>query len=99
MYISVGCINFVLLPSWVHANLASQKHTSQQQLLFFTKTVDDKNPLVDVDEVLMNKDCWNTQGTVYNHFIRTIYTACPLKIKLDYPYKNKKVDVIFATIA
>lgn len=35
----------------------SQKHTSQQKLLFFTKTEDEKNPQVDVDEVMMNKDC------------------------------------------
>ena len=77
----------------------SQKHTSQQKLLFFTKTEDEKNPQVDVDEVMMNKDCWNSQRTVYIHFIRNIYTACPLKIKLDSPYKKKKVDVIFATIA
>ena len=44
---------------------------------------------VDVDDVMMNKDCLNTQGTVYNHFIRTIYTACPLKIKFNSPIKKK----------
>ena len=39
--------------------------------------------------ILLNKDCLNTQGTVYNHFIRTIYTACPLKIKFNSPIKKK----------